>query len=306
MNRESLYEVLGVDEKASQEEIKKAYRKLAKENHPDTGGNEETFKKISLAYDTLGDENKREEYDRNKNNPFGNGNMGDFYNDFFKSNHQKRERMVHTSNITTSVGVLDSYTAKKYNLSYRRNVACEPCGGNGGEKKVCNVCGGSGVVLQKFGAGMFVQVMQIPCHNCNAVGSILINPCFLCGGSGTKQEIKSLDLSLPHGIDSGQFVRLKGMGDFKNGVYGDLVVRIELKNQNGFGKIENHLIYDAFLSLEDLKSGELKIPHPDGELILKLPKSIDTSKPLRVKSKGFRLGTIGDMIVNQYIKYNRD
>ena len=92
------------------------------------------------------------------------------------------------------------------------------------------------------------------------------------------------------------------MGDFKNGIFGDLVIRIDLKPDNGFSKIGDHLIYDAFMTLDELNSGEIKIPHPNGDLSLKLPKSIDTSKALRVKSKGFRLDTVGDLIVNQYLK----
>ena len=118
--------------------------------------------------------------------------------------------------------------------------------------------------------------------------------------------MKTLDISLPHGIDNGQFLRLTGMGDFKNGTYGDLVVRIELTTQDGFSKIGTHLVYDAFMTLEDLISGNFTIPHPDGELSIKLPKNMDTSIPLRVKSKGFRLESVGDLIVNQYIKYKRD
>jgi molecular chaperone DnaJ len=306
MNIDNLYEVLGVTENASQDDIKRAYRKLAKENHPDTGGNEETFKKISIAYDTLSDEGKRKEYDIKRKNPFSGGNVDDIFGSMFRNSNRTQQRTVHTTNITANVGVLESYRASRHNLSYRRNIACEPCNGSGGEKKVCPTCGGTGNIVQQFGAGMFVQLIQTPCGNCNGKGTFLVNPCFLCNGSGTKVEMKSLDLSLPHGIDNGQFIRLKGMGDFRNGVFGDLVVRVDLKTQDGFSKVGNHLVYDAFMSLDELKNGEIRIPHPDGELNLKLPKTIDTSKSLRVKSKGFRLDTVGDLIVNQFVKYDRD
>jgi len=308
MNIDNFYEVLGVDEKATQDDIKKKYRKLAKENHPDTGGNEELFKKISTAYDVLGDERKRQEYDQHRRNPFGGGgfNFNDMFNSMFNNRQNTNQRPVHTSNITVNIGTLNSYKGGKHTLSYRRQVACEPCSGTGGDKKVCNVCNGAGNVLKQFGSGGFIQVMNVACETCQGRGQILINPCFLCSGVGSKPEMKTLDITLPHGVDNGQFLRLTGMGDFRNGIYGDLVVRVDLVPQDGFSKVGNHLVYDAFMNLDNLQTGNLSVPHPDGELTIKLPKNIDTSIPLRVKSKGFRLESVGDLIVNQYVKYKRD
>lgn len=308
MNNENFYTTLGVPETATQDEIKKAYRKLAKENHPDAGGNEDTFKKISVAYDTIGDEQKRRQYDMQRKNPFGGfGDMNDMFSQMFGGRRpNNQQRPVHTSNITVSVGVLDSYKAKKHTLSYRRQAMCEPCNGTGGDKTTCNGCGGSGVIVRQVGSGAFVQLMQMVCDTCGGTGSKIINPCFLCGGVGSKPEMKSLDISLPHGIDNGQFLRLQGMGDFRNGTYGDLVVRIDLKPQDNFDKIGNHLVYNSFLTLDDLKSGNMTVPHPDGELSIKMPKKVDTSIPLRVKSKGFRTDTVGDLMINQYVKFERD
>lgn len=305
MNIENYYEVLEVQENATQDEIKVAYRKLAKKNHPDKGGNEDKFKKISVAYDILSDENKRKDYDLKRKNPFRNfDNSEDLFSDLF--NRRKPNQSVHTTNITVNVGVLDSYMGNRHTLSYRRSIMCEPCNGTGGERKLCNVCNGSGVVIRQVGSGFFIQVIQTMCENCGGHGNKLITPCFLCNGIGSKPEIKNLDVSLPHGVDNGQFLRLKNMGDFKNGSYGDLVIRIELKPQNNFDKLGNHLVYNVYFNLHDLQSGNISVPHPDGELNIKLPKNIDTSKPLRVKSKGFRLETVGDLIVNQYVKYQRD
>jgi molecular chaperone DnaJ len=308
MNNENFYQTLGVEENATQEDIKKKYRQLAKENHPDVGGDEEKFKKISTAYDTLGDNQKRQQYDQQKKDPFGSsGGFNDYFNNMFNRRPSGGgARHVHTSNITVNISTLNSYKGGKHTLSYRRQTACEPCNGTGGDKKVCNGCGGSGVMTKQFSNGTFFQVIQVACETCHGKGSSITNPCFLCTGSGTKVEMKTLDISLPHGIDNGQFLRLTGMGDFKNGIYGDLVVRIELITQDGFSKIGTHLVYDAFMTLEDLISGNFTIPHPDGELSIKLPKNMDTSIPLRVKSKGFRLESVGDLIVNQYVKYKRD
>lgn len=298
MNTENYYDILGVSENATQDEIKKSYRKLAKENHPDAGGNEEVFKKISVAYEVLGDKQKREEYDFKRKNPFGG------YEELFNPN--RRQQYSHTTTITANIGTLKSYKGEKHNLSYRRKIACEPCYGNGGDRVRCHVCNGRGSVIKQFGSGMFVQVVQTNCDNCMGQGTVISNPCFVCNGTGDKDEIKSIDISIPHGVDNGQFVRLRGMGDYRMGNYGDLIVKIELTPENGFTKYGNHLVYDAFLNLDDLKKGDLVVPHPDGQLALKLPKNIDTSKPLRVKSKGFKNGVNGDLIVNQYVRYNRD
>jgi len=128
----------------------------------------------------------------------------------------------------------------------------------------------------------------------------------MCSGSGSKPEIKNLDISLPHGIDNGQFLRLQGMGDFKNGNYGDLVVRVDLKPQDGFDKVGNHLVYNVFMTLDELKQGSFNVPHPDGMMNVKMPKKVDTSLPLRVKAKGFRLDTVGDLMINQYVRFDRD
>lgn len=305
MNNENFYNVLGVSETATQDEIKKAYRKLAKENHPDAGGNEDIFKKISVAYDTVGDEQKRQQYDAQRNNPFG--DMSDMFSQMFGGRRpNNQQRPVHTSNITVNIGVLDSYKGRKHSLSYRRQSMCEPCNGGGGDKTTCNGCGGSGVVVRQMGSGMFAQLIQMACDVCRGTGSKIINPCFLCSGTGLKPEMKSVDISLPHGIDNGQFLRLQGMGDFRNGTYGDLVVRIELKPQDGFDKVGNHLVYNCFLTIDDLKNGNMIVPHPDGELNVKMPKKVDTSIPLRVKSKGFRTDTVGDLMINQYVKFERD
>lgn len=306
MNNEDLYGVLGVVENSTQDEIKKNYRKLAKENHPDAGGNEDKFKKISQAYDVLGDSEKRRQYDQNRRNPFGgSNNMNDIFGSMFNQRTQT-QRPVHTSNITIQIGVLSSFIGGKQNLTYRRQSKCEPCNGTGGEKITCNGCNGSGMVIRQMGSGMFVQIVQTACDACSGRGFNFKEKCFVCNGNSSTTEMKSVEINLPHGIDNGQFLRLNSMGDFKNGTYGDLIIRIDLKPEQNFDKIGNNLIYNAFITIEDLKEGTINIPHPEGSLSVKLPKNVDTSIPLRVKLKGFKLETIGDLIVNQFVRYKRD
>jgi molecular chaperone DnaJ len=309
MNSETHYSVLGVSEDASQEEIKKAYRKLAKESHPDKGGDEEVFKKISTAYDAVGDETKRKEYDIQRKNPFAGmgGTHGMNFNDIFNSvfGNQAQQR-VHTTNIKIPVGTLESYEGVKKIITYKRKKECETCNGSGGDKRHCQTCQGHGQVMQQMGSGMFIQMVAMPCPTCGGRGELMINPCFVCHGQGSNDEMKEVEVRLPHGVDDGQFLRLQGLGDYRNGVYGDLIVRVELEKQNDFIKIGNNLVFDTYFTLDELKEETFKVPHPDGVLNLRLPKKIDTSKPLRVKGKGFKTDTIGDLIINQYVKFERD
>lgn len=305
MNTENLYDILGVKENASQEEIKKNYRKLAKENHPDAGGDENKFKKISQAYDVLGDESKRKEYDNSKNNPFGGGfNFNDAFNSMF-GQRKNTQRPVHTTNISIPIGVLTSYKGGKQNITYRRQNKCEPCNGTGGEKVSCRVCNGSGMVVRQMGSGMFVQIVQTPCESCSGRGFHFKEMCFSCNGNGSSTEMKTIEINLPHGVDNGQFLRVNGMGDFRNGIYGDLIVRIDLKPEKNFDKVGNNLVFNAYMTLDELLQGSINVPHPEGGLNVKLPENIDTSLPLRVKLKGFRLETVGDLIINQYVKFSK-
>lgn len=304
MNTENYYDILGVSEKATQDEIKKTYKKLAKEKHPDVGGSEEEFKKISVAYDILGDEQKRNQYDMSRQNPFGGGFPGfdDMFNMFNRGN---RRQQVHSTVITVTVGVLESYLGKVKQLNFKRKSKCDPCNGTGGDKLVCHECGGSGNVVKQMGSGMFIQMVSMVCNTCRGSGKIIKNACHVCHGTGDKDEIKTIDIKLPHGIDDGQFVKVQGSGDFRNGVYGDLVVRVQITPENGFEKISNNLIYNKVLNLDEIQKDDFIVPHPDGDMSIKFPDTIDTSKALRVKNKGFKQQLQGDLIVNLILKFTR-
>jgi molecular chaperone DnaJ len=310
MSQENYYDILGVTETASQEDIKKAYRKLAKDNHPDKGGDEDRFKRISVAYDTLGETNKRQQYDNQRRNPFMNGggvSMEDMINQMFggRGFNQSRQQ-AHTTNLNVDVTVVESFLAKRKTINYQRKKDCGTCTGTGGEKKTCTICSGSGRIIRQMGNGMLVQMVQTACDSCRGTGQILIRACYTCNGSGESTEMKTIDIQLPHGIDDGQFIRMKGMGDFKNGIYGDLIIRIQIKPDNNFEKMGQHLVYNAYLTLEDLQNGTCSVPHPHGELNLKLPNEVDTSRALRVKGKGFNQNELGDLIVNQFVKFKRN
>ena len=303
---EDFYKILGVNENASQDEIKKAYRKLAVEHHPDKGGDENKFKKISEAYDTIGDENKRSQYDNQKRNPFANMGGGGFnpFEDMFNQMNTQRKRAVPDKVIEVVVGAIESFNGSDKTIQYNRQSKCSGCGGNGGERINCSGCNGEGYVLRRMGTGLFVQVMRQVCGGCNGNGFTYKTTCGTCHGKTTVTTNESVSVKLPHGVDDGQFLRLQDKGDYKDGMYGNLVLRIKVQEQNNFNKSGNDLIYNSYFDLKTLMLDTLDIPHPQGNLSVKLPKTFDTSKPLRVKSKGFY--DKGDLFIKLFVKFDRN
>jgi molecular chaperone DnaJ len=301
------YETLGVNENATSDEIKKTYRKLALEHHPDKGGDEEKFKKISEAYYTLGDDAKRMQYDNQRKNPFGNNGFNpfdDLFNGFQNTRQAANDKII---NITISV--LDSYLSKDKEIEYERFYQCNPCNGSGGERITCNQCNGHGFMEARINNGFFVQVIRQGCNVCGGTGKKIVKKCTICNGIGTKLQKDKFKIKIPHGVSDGQFFKMKQKGDFQNGIYGDLIIRIVLTSENNFNKNLNDLVYDAFFNLEDLIKDNYEIPHPKGNLAVQLPKEFDTTKPLRVKHKGFydEMNKIyGDLIINLNVKFVRN
>jgi molecular chaperone DnaJ len=304
---DNFYNTIGVNETATQDEIKKAYRKLAIEHHPDKGGDENKFKKISEAYDTLGDEIKRSQYDNQRQNPFNNMGGGGFnpFEDLFKGAfHTQRRRTVPDKVIEVQISALESFIAGDKVISYSRQHMCNDCVGQGGDRDTCNVCNGDGFIVQKIGGSMFSQVVRQTCNKCKGNGFAYKKTCGTCHGQTTRSETESIKIKLPHGIDDGQFLRLQGKGDYKDGMYGNLVIRVKVMSENNFEKLGDDLIYNAYFDLNGLHSDNLEIPHPQGNISIKLPTQFDTSKPLRVKSKGYN--NVGDMFVKLFVRFNRN
>jgi molecular chaperone DnaJ len=304
---ENFYQILDVPETATQEEIKKAYRKKAIESHPDKGGDEEVFKKISEAYDVLGNEGKRREYDNNKNNPFGgfDGDPFNMFHDFFNNVNQNKPRKAPDKVVELNIGTLDSYIGKNIDINYNRKINCNPCNGKGGERVTCSKCNGSGRLTQRIGNSFFSNIVQIACDACSGQGFSLKNVCFSCAGEGKNNEMKTININLPHGITDGQMIKAKQMGDYHEGSFGDIIFKIKVNPQDGFDKANNDLVYNYQMSLDDFNKDTIDVPHPSGNLNIKLPEEIDTTKPLRVKGKGFRNDGIGDFYVNMYVKHKR-
>ena len=317
MSNASYYDVLGVSEQATQEEIKKAYRKLAVEHHPDKGGDENRFKEIANAYGVLGDEGKRKQYDQQKNNPFagfngggGGPSMDDLFAQFFggqmgNMGGNRRQRQTPEKIIDVNVTVLDSYKSESKNIVYNRKHQCGDCSGQGGERQNCGQCGGQGFIQQRVGTAMFMQMMTTECPSCRGKGFTFKTRCHSCQGEGTKSSMEQINIKIPHGIDNGQFVKIQGKGDYSDNMYGNLVIRFNVTPIDNFEKHGQDMVYNKFFDLDELYKDSFEIPHPEGSIAIKVPQEFDTTKPLRVKSKGFKGTQQGDLYVKLNVKFVR-
>jgi molecular chaperone DnaJ len=315
------YEILGVSKDANVDEIKKVYRKLALQYHPDKNPDgAEQFKDIAEAYETLSDPNKRKEYDfrlenPNHENPFGNGSpfgpdINEIFSQMFGANFRngfnQQRNNVPEKIIELTIDVVESFLGAEKDLNFTKKVACDGCGGKGGEKTGCLTCGSQGYVTKRTGTGFFVQIQRAPCPDCNGQGFKMTNACFICKGETNKTIIENIRIRIPVGIDNGQMLKLPQKGDFVGGVVGDLIIRINLVSNKGFSKDGNNLIFNKYFDLQELKNDTFEIPHPDGKLSVKLPVQFNTQTPLRLKGKGFRTNQVGDLYVKMDVKFNRE
>jgi molecular chaperone DnaJ len=300
------YEILGIEEQASQDDIKKAYRKLAIQHHPDKGGDENKFKEINEAYEVLGDENKRKEFNNRKNNPYGGSSFEDLFSNMFAGGgnpfQQRRQNAAPSKIIKLVLTPVDSYLGVDKKITYFKNNHCQGCNGSGGEQQKCSGCNGLGYKLKTFGSGFLVQQIRTACEICAGRGYTLVHKCYFCSGNGVRSEAQELNIKIPVGIDNGQFLKMERMGDFVNGEYGDLMLQIELQPKDGYEKINNDLVYNLYLDLNTIQKSTFSIPHPHGELNMTAPKTVDTSKPLRLRGKGYNGG---DMYVKLHLKFER-
>ena len=310
------YSILGVNEKASQEEIKKAYRKLSKQFHPDVNPEgADRFKEIAEAYDTIGTESKRQEYDNKKNNPFGGmfngsggGGMDDLFSMFnggFNPFQQRRRQRAPDKVLNVHVTPSESMLGSNKKINYHKKEQCSVCSGNGGKREQCMTCQGRGVVQQQFNFGGQIHVQTHDCPSCKGQGSVLIETCFTCNGNGHKPTFASIDIDIPRSLDNGDFLRVPNAGDYQNSVgVGDLVIQIRLNPDENFEKIGADLYANIRVSPEDfITENSFKIPHPEGELMIKVPvDTLTTEKPLRIKGKGYYINEgRGDLIVKIHV-----
>lgn len=313
------YKILGVDKTASQDEIKKAYRKLAIKYHPDKNpGNKEAenkFKEVAEAYEILSDENKRNEYDRfgsvgnnNRINPedlfrdiFGNHRGFNPFEDLFGNASHRRSAAAKGQTLYTNVEITleESYTGCNKEISIDSFDICTECNGTGGEYSKCDKCDGSGMFVQRSG----FMVMQQTCPKCNGSGKIISKKCNKCSGSGYTSKKAPLSIAIPQGITDNCNLRIQGKGypGKNNGPTGDLIVNITIKEDNTIKRIDDDIIYTYKIKPSDIICGSNhQIEIFKNKINFSINALYDMTNPIIIKNKGFknlRANKYGNLII---------
>jgi len=339
MSKPDYYDVLGVSKDASEDEIKKAYRKKAMKFHPDRNSDdpeaERKFKEASEAYEVLGDEQKRQRYDqfghRGVNGGgFGGGAAGfedigfedifSRFSDIFGgdfSGGRSRSRGRRSSGqpgsdmklrIELSLEEIAFGTEKK--LKVKKQIKCDECNGTGAESEedfeMCGTCNGTGEVRQvrKTMLGQMVNVQ--PCPECRGEGRIIRNKCSKCNGEGRYRGEKTVKVNVPSGVSEGNYITLRGKGNAgkRGGEAGSLVVLIEEKEHEHFERDGNDIYYDLVLSVPDATLGtEVEVPTLKGKAKINIEPGIQPGKLLRMSEKGIH-GLNRSGIGDQYVRVN--
>ncbi len=312
----SLYDTLGVSKTASQDEVKKAYRKLAREHHPDRNPGdtaaEERFKEVQHAYDVLGDEEKRKEYDRfgsqngragagpqNVNVDFGDfnvGDLGDLFGGLFgggggRTQQRTRRQPVRGADVEAQVRLSfeDSLQGAEAKVPVELTVACHVCGGTGAEPGtapvICPECNGRGVKSESQGLFALSQ----PCPRCRGNGTVIEQPCKHCRGTGRERRIKTYTVKIKPGVKDGTRIRMKGKGEAgeNGGPAGDLVVLVHVAKSAVYERRGDDLVVNAPVSFATAAlGGSVEVPTPQGTVSLKIPSGSEDGKLIRIKGRG--------------------
>lgn len=318
------YKILGVPKNASKEDIKKAFRKLAHEHHPDKKGGDETrFKEASEAYSVLSDDERRKKYDMFGSGDFAgagaggqgfggfdfsnfsqgfngfNGqnfefDLGDIFGEFFGTNHRERNRENRGNDIQIDL-MLDFSEAifgGKKEISYSRNAKCETCEGSGGKmwtsEITCTKCSGKGKITE-VKRSFFGNISSTKiCNECRGSGKIPKEICSICKGHGTRHKKEAMSINIPSGVENGDTMKISGFGEaIKNGSSGDLYIRMNVRSHPIFKKSGQNLLMDLKIKISlAVLGGDIVIETLEGPLTIKIPERISTGEILRVKGKG--------------------
>lgn len=332
------YTVLGVDKKASKDEIKKAFHKLAHKYHPDKpGGDEKRFKEVSEAYAVLSDEKKRAEYDAYGRTFAGSGGQGfdgfDFsqfsgfgggqgfeiniddlfggFSDIFGGGRGRREKRGRDISIDIELSFKESIFGVERRILLTKDVSCSRCAGSGAEPgtklKTCDTCGGKGTIVESQRSPFGVFSVSRECHTCHGRKQVPEKACTHCRGRGVERKEEEVAVSVPPGIENGQVVRLAQMGEaITGGKPGDLYVKLHVAPDQRFRREGYHLLTDLPIKVTDaLLGAEYTVETLEGPHALTIPplKSID--ELVRVKGKGVPMGSgkRGDLIVRLRVEF---
>ena len=318
------YEVLGVSRSASEDEIKKAYRKLAKQYHPDLNpGNaeaEQKFKEVNEAYEVLSDSNKKARYDQfgfagvdpnygagtGGGGGFGGftdfdfGDLGDIFGSFFGGGFgggARSSRNGPQRGEIIRVGVTVSFEEAAFGCEKEVTVdrvdQCPTCKGSGCESgttpEVCSQCGGTGTVQQRRQTPMGVFATTTTCPKCGGRGKIIHSPCKDCGGTGQQRKRRTIQVNIPAGIDNGQTISLRGQGSAgrNGGPAGDLLITVTVRPHPLFRREGNDVLCEAPITFtQAVLGGEMEIPTIDGKVKYDIPEGTQTGTTFRLRGKG--------------------
>lgn len=312
MAKRDYYEVLGVDRGAGAEEIKKAYRRLARQYHPDVNPNdkeaEEKFKEVKEAYDVLSDPDQRARYDQfghagTAGQGFGGfdatdfGGFGDIFDMFFGGfgggTRRQGPRKGDDLRFDLNISFEEAAFGVEKDVEIPRTENCTVCGGSGAEPGThptkCSTCGGTGQVRisQSTPLGHFQTVKT--CNQCNGTGQIITSPCHECKGRGKVRRMRKIHLTIPAGVDSDSKLRVTGEGEagFMGGPPGDLYVFITVKPHKLFKRQGFDVVSEAEINFVQAALGdEIQVPTLDGLVKLKVPEGTQTGTVLRLKGRG--------------------
>jgi molecular chaperone DnaJ len=320
MAKRDYYEVLGVDKSATDQEVKKAFRRIAMKFHPDRNSedknSDEKFKEAQEAYEILGDAEKKSAYDR-----FGHAGVdqngggrgadgfsdvfGDVFGDIFGGGGGRgRGGPARGSDLRydLQLDLEDAVKGKTVQIDIPTMTHCDPCGGSGARKGTspitCDTCGGAGQVRMSQG---FFSVQQA-CPKCRGRGKMISDPCGSCHGQGVKEERKTLSVKIPAGVDTGDRIRLAGKGEAgpQGGPEGDLYVEMHVREHAIFVRDGSHLHCEVPISFAQAAlGGDLEVPTLSGKVKLKIPTETQSSKLFRLRGKGVapvRGGAQGDLL----------
>ncbi|NBI68533.1 molecular chaperone DnaJ [Pseudoflavonifractor sp. 60] len=317
--KRDFYEVLGLSKGASDDEIKKAYRKLAKKYHPDVNPGdkeaEERFKEINEAYSILSDAEKKSRYDQfgfaGVDPSYGGGggmgfdmgdiDLGDIFGSFFgggfggfggggrRNGPQKGDSL----RVNLALTFEEAAFGCTKEIELNRTETCEECKGSGcaagTTAETCPDCRGAGQVRIQRGAGGFAFSTTTTCSKCRGTGKIIHTPCKKCGGTGNTRKKQRVSVTIPAGIDEGQAVSLRGQGNAgtNGGPAGDLLVRVQIKPHPQFRREGVTVLYEQPISFYQAAMGaELEIPTIDGNVKYNLPAGTQTDTTFRLRGKG--------------------
>lgn len=334
MAQKDYYKILGVDKNATADQIKSAYRKLAKQYHPDLHPDDkvaaEKFKEINEAYSVVGDADKRARYDNGEMdsggfggfNPFGGGNTASGFDDIFDIfgdmfGFGSKRRSAHAQQgadiqYTLELSFMESILGCKKTISFSRVDKCNTCGGTGAKDansiKTCDKCGGSGQVKRVANTMFGQQITVGACDKCGGTGQIVTEHCKACGGKGVVNKTVTLDITIPAGVEHGAVLQLSAEGNASahpRGRRGNLLLVISVKPSKLFTRENYDLHVEVPVSfITAVVGGEVEVPGPEGKFIAKIPEGIKNGEVLRFRGRGIRTarGITGDLYVRVMVE----